>query len=116
MNPRELLDSIGARVQGTASVRQVFGEPVSVGDRTVIPVARVIYGFGAGAGATPTEEGARADGGGGGGGVAALPAGVVEVSPAGTRFIPFVPAGRLALAMGAGFLLGLAFGARIARR
>jgi uncharacterized spore protein YtfJ len=46
MNVPEMLKSIGDQLQSSASAKNVYGEAVSVGDRTVIPVARVSYGFG----------------------------------------------------------------------
>ena len=69
------------------SVRHVYAEPVHHGDTTVIPVAKVAYGFGAGAGRRPAPRsgemasstaeaaGAEAQGGGGGGGADSLQSG-----------------------------------------
>jgi hypothetical protein len=68
------LDRIVARLDGA---RMCFGEPVHVGDRAVIPVARVRARGGMGAGA---------NGGGGGGVVQASPMGFVELGPDGARF------------------------------
>ena len=42
------LRSLSERLQVGASVRNVYGDPVDVGRRTVIPIARVSYGFGPG--------------------------------------------------------------------
>jgi uncharacterized spore protein YtfJ len=81
---------------------------VVVEGRTVIPVAKVAYGFGAGVGRTTeaeeeaageaTEEG---DGGAaGGGGVLAQPFAVVEVTPEGTRVAPVIDEQKVALAAG----------------
>jgi uncharacterized spore protein YtfJ len=99
----------------------VYAEPVHHGDTTIIPVAKVAYGFGAGGGrrpaprsatmASPTAEaaGAEAQGGGGGGGARLTPIGALEIGPRGTRFIRYNPlprlAGALALGLGAGVLL-----------
>ena len=41
------------------SVRHVYAEPVHHGDTTVIPVAKVAYGFGAGAGRRPAPRSGR---------------------------------------------------------
>ncbi len=38
------LRSLGNRLQVGANVRNVYGDPVNVGGRTVIPIARVSYG------------------------------------------------------------------------
>jgi uncharacterized spore protein YtfJ len=103
------------------SVRHVYAEPVHHGDTTVIPVAKVAYGFGAGSGRRPAPRsggmassnaepsGAEAQGGGGGGGARLTPIGALEIGPRGTRFIPYneLPrlAGAFALGLGAGALL-----------
>ena len=106
------------------SVRHVYAEPVHHGDTTVIPVAKVAYGFGAGAGRRPAARsgemasgtaeaaGAEAQGGGGGGGARLTPIGALEVGPHGTRFIRYNELPRLAGA----FALGLGVGVLLASR
>ena len=86
---------------GSASVKNVYGEPVTVGARTVIPMAQVQYGFGGGGGKKN-----ESDGGGGGGGMIAKPTGVLEITPEGTRFIAFEDTRRLIAALATGFALG----------
>lgn len=63
-----------------ASASAVFGEPVERDGVTVIPVAKVRWGFGGGEGRDEgdDEEGPSA-GSGGGGGVMASPLGFIEV-------------------------------------
>ena len=62
------IESIVERLQHSANVRSVFGEPVERGDRTVVPVARVSYGFGGGFGQSDGgNNGGDGDGGGGDG-------------------------------------------------
>ncbi|MFG1669394.1 GerW family sporulation protein [Streptomyces sp. Y7] len=73
-----LLERLAEKLGGRASVTAVYGDPVTADGVTVIPVAKVAYGFGGGAGRT--AEGAKAgDGGGGGGGVEAKPLGYIEI-------------------------------------
>jgi uncharacterized spore protein YtfJ len=111
------LRSLGDHLQVGASVRNVYGDPINAGGRTVIPIARVSYGFGAGGGAGESEEaGSERVGSGGGAGLSARPAGVLEITEAGTRFIPFIDPTRLGIALAVGFLIGLAVGHRSARR
>jgi len=86
-----------------ASAKLVYGDPVSVGGKTVLPVAAVRYGFGGGSGSNPEKA---AHGGGGGGGLTAKPLGVVEVTELQTRFIPFNSHWTLLTAVGLGIALG----------
>lgn len=106
------------------SIRHVYAEPVHHGDTTVIPVAKVAYGFGAGGGRRPAPRsaqgtsssaeagGTEAQGGGGGGGARLTPIGALEVGPRGTRFVRYNQLPRLAGA----FALGLGVGALLASR
>jgi uncharacterized spore protein YtfJ len=112
------LRSFGDHLQAGASVANVYGDPIKVGGRTVIPIARVGYLFGAGGGGISRSEEAESQGGGSGGGAGmrAHPAGALEITEAGTRFIPFVDPARLSMALMAGFLIGLMIGHRSARR
>jgi uncharacterized spore protein YtfJ len=99
MTVPEILRTIGEQVSAFASGRLAFAEPVSVGDRIVIPVAWVRYDFGAG-GSTPAVYRRMADEAGGGGGaqVSVIPAGMIEITPTETRFIP-IPDGKKIFAL-----------------
>ena len=94
---RSLIDQAGAKT--------VYADPVSAEGRTIVPVAKVRCGFGGGSGRREGE-----DGGGGGGGFAAKPAGYIEISAAGTRFVPIVDPRDLLVAVGVGVCLGLFVG------
>jgi len=92
-----------------AGARTVYGEPVSVDGKTVLPVARIRYGFGGSSGGKGNNW---QDGGGGGGGLIAKPLGVVEVTPSQTRFIPIFSGRTLLIAVGLGVCLGFLAGSR----
>jgi len=97
----------------TANVKAVYGEPITAQGKTVIPVAKIIYGYGGGAGTGGVgNSGARSEGGGGGGGARAIPVGVVEVSDQQTRFVPINDRRKLAGAAVMGIGLGLWLGRR----
>lgn len=84
--------SIG-RVLNQVDAHTVFGDPVTQGDRTVIPVARttVNYGFGAGSGTSTDEKrGGTGGGGGGGGRVRSTSIGYIELTPSQARFVPII--------------------------
>ncbi len=110
MSATELLQKIGESLGSTATVKSVFGEPIHTQGKTVVPVAKVAYGFGGGAGTNPRKPAGdgqpHTGGGGGGGGVRAFPAGALEITSEGTRFIPFPDWRWGAAVFAAGILLG----------
>jgi uncharacterized spore protein YtfJ len=87
-----------------ADVKAAFGEPQTLGEKSIIPVARIGYGVGLGFGEGGTaaeEEGeteASGTGGGGGGGGMATPLAVIEVTDLETKVIPITDTSKLALA------------------
>lgn len=84
------LEWLAERIGARASVTAVFGEPIERGDITVIPVARVRWGFGGGEGQGGEAAGPTGSGLGGGGGAAGDPVGYIEIGPAGAAFRPIV--------------------------
>ena len=104
MDLEHLLQNLAGHVSSSASVRNVYGEPVVAGNRTVIPVAKIRYALGGGGGNRRDSE----QSGGGGVAVRALPCGALEIAPEGTRFIPFEDRLRLGAALALGFVLGAA--------
>jgi len=113
MSSLALLQSLKESILSQASVKAVFGEPISAQGKTVIPVAKIMYGYGAGAGTGGVgDTSARGEGGGGGGGVRAVPVGVVEISDQQTRFVPITDRKRMAGAVLAGIGLGMWLGWR----
>ena len=84
-----LLDKMANRLGNYASAEVVFGQPVTQGDTTVIPVGKVRWGFGGGAGAGSDDGKDGEDygeGGGGGGGVSANPVGFIEIRDGRTEY------------------------------
>jgi uncharacterized spore protein YtfJ len=115
MNAVDVLQRIGETLGSTATVKSVFGEPIHVNGKTVVPVAKVAYGFGGGFGTGKDKAHAdrEGEGGGGGGGVRAFPAGALEITDAGTRFVPFIDVGQLVVAgIALGVLGALTFAGR----
>jgi uncharacterized spore protein YtfJ len=106
MDIQQLLQGMAERVSASASVENVYGDPVVVGNRTVIPAAQVRYAFGGGGG-RPKGDG-EVSGGGGGGKAFAHPCGAIEITPEGTRFIAFDDRREIGAALAIGFVLGAA--------
>ena len=102
-----LIDRIAEGVVGRAlsktDASTIFGEPVTQGDCTVIPVGRVStrYGFGGGAGeGTSADSGGETGTGGGGGGgglVEVKPVGYIEVTRDDSRFVPITDGSAIAI-------------------
>jgi uncharacterized spore protein YtfJ len=75
--------------------RSVFGEPVTQGEVTVVPVAKVRWGFGGGQGHGAAAIGKATNSGdmvgaGGGGGVMVTPLGYIELKNGQSRYRPIV--------------------------
>jgi len=85
MGSLAILQSLRESIQGQATVKTVYGEPIE-------------------------NSTARGKGGGVGGAARAIPVRVVEVSPQNTRFVPITDrkklAGAVALGVGLGMWLG----------
>jgi uncharacterized spore protein YtfJ len=113
MTAKELIESAVAHLRSTATVKTVYGEPVVAEGKTIIPVARVAFGFGGGSGASKTDAENHIPSGAGGG-MRAKPVGVVEITPHETKFVAFGLKKRLATAalLGSGIGLGLGFALR----
>jgi len=64
---------------------KVYGDPITQGDTTIVPVAEVRTGFGYGQGHRPEHD---EDGSGGGAGVRLTPRGFIEMTDEGVRYRP----------------------------
>ena len=117
MADENLIENLASSLGQNASVNNVFGEPIRVGDKTIIPVARLAYGFGGGFGqgkkkrnkgeasdeSTGEEPVGKASGGGGG--FNAVAKGVYEITPTCTRFIPANPVKKILIGVAIGYFL-----------
>src|ERR1700680_4299216 len=113
MSTLAVLQSLKESILSQASVKAIYGEPIAAHGKTVIPVAKVVYGYGAGAGTGGVgDTSARGEGGGGGGGVRTIPVGVIEISDQQTRFVAITDRKKLAAAVLAGVSLGILLGWR----
>jgi uncharacterized spore protein YtfJ len=114
VNVPDIFRNVVDRLQTSAGVKTVFGDPVSAEGKTIIPVARVRYGFGAGGGSAsrpgtePGNDDQQEDvGGGGGGGVEVTPVGFIEITPGETRYISFEERRRIVRTLVIGVLVAL---------
>ncbi|MHB0871819.1 MAG: GerW family sporulation protein [Chloroflexota bacterium] len=101
----DAVDKIGALLRDLISMGRAnaaFGDPRTVGDRTVIPVAEVMYGFGAGMGSGqgpgPQGQPSGGSGGGSGGGVRTRPIAAIVIGPEGVSVQPVVDVTQIGMA------------------
>lgn len=100
MDARELMKELADRIESTANVRAVFGEPVGEGPNIIIPVARVTVRGGGGGGSDPTAgdelTGRRGKGSGMGLGlnITTAPVGYIKRTADGPVFVPTVDLNR----------------------
>ncbi|MEP7342132.1 MAG: spore germination protein GerW family protein [Acidobacteriota bacterium] len=106
----DFLDRMAEGFGATANAATIFGAPIERDEITVIPVAKVAYGFGGGRG---QRDGG--DGSGGGGGMRVSPVGYIEIRNEGAIYKPIRTWAELIPAIAAGGLLALLC-ARLFRR
>jgi uncharacterized spore protein YtfJ len=98
------------QLQIHANAKQVYGEPVERDGTTIIPVAKVQWGFGGGGiGRGPAERG------GGGGGARAYPTGFIELRGGKAEFRPIVDPMAVVAMSAAGLVVGVIL-AKLIRR
>jgi len=115
MDIQSIISQVRSLLGKSAGAEVSFGDPAQVGDLSIIPVARVVFGFGGGGGKGPVQvkiknstseqpepggeaaEKTDADssapdnfGGGGGGGVKTDPLGIYTIKNDKVRFYPVV--------------------------
>ncbi len=118
MSVQRYLQMIMERLHSGASIKTVYGEPIRAEGKTIIPVAKVAYGFGAGASPVKETGGVKEEkeAGEAGGGICCRPVGIVEITKEETRFIPIDERRKLAGALIVGLILGLWLGTRRSRK
>jgi uncharacterized spore protein YtfJ len=129
MESEQLVETIAQGITKNApSVKTVYGDPIITGEKTIIPVARIAYGFGGGFGQAPkrkmmgkteettTQEKPSGEGAGGGGGVYSKAKGVYEITPTTTRFIPADGMKQFLLGITLGFIIKALFFSKKKRR
>lgn len=115
MSVKGFIGGILEGVKSSASVSTVYGKPIQASGKTIIPVAKVAYGFGGGGeteknGTFGKRKVEKEEGGGGG--VAVKPVGVLEVTGSKTRFVPVSRKARLFGFLALGFVTGLIWSKR----
>ena len=87
-NPQDILDTILDRLKTLASTETVVGDPVKVGDVTILPMIKITVGFAAGGGEGGVEDKhGHGTGGGGGGGASVSPVGFITYDGKQIKFV-----------------------------
>ena len=102
----DTVSKLSDRFAANADAKSVYGEPVNVGSRTIIPVAKVGYLVGATSGG---RNGETVGGGSGGGGVGARPVGYIEITDAGSRYVELSAVKKTIAIVFLGFVTGYLF-------
>jgi uncharacterized spore protein YtfJ len=92
MGVHQVLEPLLERLHIDANIKTIYGEPINLEGKTIIPVAKVMYGLGGGFGKAKTTDRdgqtiEKPAGESGGGGIRIVPMGVIEISRDKTHFI-----------------------------
>ncbi len=74
-----IIKTLMDEIKTITKTETILGEPINVGNNTIIPVCRIMVGFGAGGGEGEMKEKRGGSGGGGGGGLRVEPAAFIVV-------------------------------------
>lgn len=86
-NVVDILKGVVGELREISKSETIIGEPITVGDKTVIPVVKISVGFGAGGGQGEREK-MGGFGGGGGGGAKIEPAAFIIMDKDGISLLP----------------------------
>lgn len=99
MNIPDEFRALSEAIESGTNAETVYSRPIERHDRTVVPIAQIEYGLGGGGGGGgggadgvgggggTSGDDDDTEGGGLGGGLSARPAGAIEVTDEGTRFV-----------------------------
>jgi len=87
-NVVEILQGVVGELKEMARSESIIGEPITIGDKTVIPIVKISVGFGAGGGQGEAEKAGTGFGGGGGGGAKIEPAAFIIMDKDGIQLLP----------------------------
>ncbi len=87
-NVVDILRGVVGELKEMARSEVIVSEPITIGDKTVIPVVKISVGFGAGGGQGESAKTGAGFGGGGGGGVRIEPAAFIIIDADGVKLLP----------------------------
>ena len=87
-NVVDILKGVVSELKEMARSESIIGDPITVGDKTVIPIVKINVGFGAGGGQGEDEKKRAGFGGGGGGGASIEPAAFIIIDKDEIKLLP----------------------------
>ncbi len=90
-NTQNLVQTTLAEIEKVLNTKTVFGDPITIEGKTIIPLIAAGFGFGVGSGTGKATGGGPAGeggGGGAGGGAGVKPVGIVIIDENGIRIEP----------------------------
>jgi uncharacterized spore protein YtfJ len=88
-NVAEILQVLVSELKQMARTETIVGEPVTAGDKTLVPVCTITVGFGAGGGSGSGPDGTSSGfGGGGGAGLKIQPTAFIVLDKDGVSLLP----------------------------
>jgi uncharacterized spore protein YtfJ len=86
-----LLSSIIDELKQISTSETIVGTPIVLGDKSVVPVTRLMVGFGVGGGEGESDTKGQGFGGGGAGGARVEPVGFIVIDGDKVSFLPTKP-------------------------
>lgn len=74
-----IIKTLMDEIKSITKTETILGDPINLGNNTIIPVCRIMVGFGAGGGEGEMQEKKGGSGGGGGGGLKVEPAAFIVI-------------------------------------
>ena len=90
-NLKSLLSSIIGELRKIATTETVVGKPIELGNKKVIPISKILVGFGVGGGEGKSKRKEEGFGGAGGGGARVEPTGFIVIDGEKVSFLPAKP-------------------------
>ena len=85
---RDNINAIFSNLEKFIKTETVIGEPITIGEVTLVPIISVMFGCGAGSGTGSDNKGMNGNGAGGGGGARISPNGIVVIKDGEVSMLP----------------------------
>ena len=94
-NFSENMSMVFEKLENFLKTKTVVGEPIKIGDTTIVPFVNITFGLGMGGGVGTDDKGMGGDGGGGGTGAKIAPTAVLVIQGDKVELLPIKKSGGL---------------------